>query len=102
VKASAAAAVLLRGHIGWVVAGSLAAGLVAAALLVEAPFIPPTDAGVTGVVLCGLALGWAMLAVLSVRFTDRITRSGAGPNPRSPRRLGGTRESGWQSDPSRE
>jgi len=71
VKASAAAAVLLRGHIGWVVAGSLAAGLVAAALLVAAPFIPPTEAGVTGAVLCGLALGWAMLAVLSVRFTDQ-------------------------------
>ena len=70
-KASAAAAVLLRGHIGWVVAGSLAAGLVAAALLVAAPFIPPTEAGVTGAVLCGLALGWAMLAVLSVRFSDQ-------------------------------
>jgi len=60
-----------RGHIGWVVAGSLAAGLVAAALLVAAPFIPPTEAGVTGAVLCGLGLGWAMLAVLSVRFTDQ-------------------------------
>ena len=58
-KASAAAAVLLRGHIGLVVAGSLAARLVAAALLVAAPFIPPTEAGVTGAVLCGLALGWA-------------------------------------------
>ena len=60
-----------RGHIGWIVAGSLAAGLVAAVLLVAAPFIPPTEAGVTGAVLCGLALGWAMLAVLSLRFTDQ-------------------------------
>ena len=61
----------VRGHIGWIVAGSLAAGLVAAVLLVLAPFIPPTEAGVTGAVLCGWALGWAMLAVLSVRFTDQ-------------------------------
>ena len=36
-----------RGHIGWVVTGSLAAGLVAAGLLVAAPFIAPTEAGVT-------------------------------------------------------
>jgi pimeloyl-ACP methyl ester carboxylesterase len=60
-----------RGHIGWVVAGSLAAGLVAAAFLVAAPLTPPTEAGVTGAVLCGWALGWAMLAVLSARFTDQ-------------------------------
>ena len=59
------------GHIGWIVAGSLAAGPVAAVLLVAAPFIPPTEAGVTGAVLCGLALGWAMLAVLSLRFADQ-------------------------------
>ena len=61
----------VRGHIGWIVAGSLVAGLVAAVLLFAAPFIPPTEAGVTGAVLCGLALGWAMLAVLSLRFTDQ-------------------------------
>jgi hypothetical protein len=29
-----------RGHIGWIVADSLATGLVAAVLLVAAPFIP--------------------------------------------------------------
>ena len=76
-KASAAAAVLLRGHIAWVVAGSLAAGLVAAALLVAAPFIPPTEAGVSGAVLCGLALGWAMLSGRSEAGTgppDRVER----------------------------
>src|SRR5918995_1075658 len=53
----------MSGHIGWIVAGSLATGLIAALLLVAAPFIPPTEAGVTGAVLCGLALGCAMLAV---------------------------------------
>jgi pimeloyl-ACP methyl ester carboxylesterase len=67
------------GHIGWIVAGSLAAGPVAAVLLVAAPFIPPTEAGVTGAVLCGLALGWAMLAVLSLRFTDQPQLWAAAP-----------------------
>ena len=60
-----------RGHIGWIVAGSLATGLFAAGLLVAAPFIPPTEAGVTGAVLCGWALGWAMLTLLSSRLTDQ-------------------------------
>jgi pimeloyl-ACP methyl ester carboxylesterase len=61
----------VRGRIGWIVAGSLAAGLVAAGLLVVAPFIPPTEVGVIGAVLCGWALGWALLMVLSARFTDQ-------------------------------
>jgi pimeloyl-ACP methyl ester carboxylesterase len=68
-----------RGHIGWVVAGSLATGLVAAVLLVAAPFIPAEERAVTGAVLCGFALGWAMLAVLSVRFTDQPQRWAAAP-----------------------
>lgn len=68
---SADPAAASTGHLGWIVAGSFAGGLLAAALLVAAPFIPPTEAGVTGAVLCGLALGWAMLALLSARFTDR-------------------------------
>jgi pimeloyl-ACP methyl ester carboxylesterase len=63
-----------RGHIGWVVAGSLATGLVAAVVLVAAPFIAAEEPAVTGAVLCGFALGWAMLAVLSVRFTDQPQR----------------------------
>jgi peptidoglycan/LPS O-acetylase OafA/YrhL len=68
-----------RGHIGWIVAGSLATGLVAALLLVAAPFIPAEEGGVTGAVLCGFALGWAMLAALSVRFTDQPQRWAAAP-----------------------
>ena len=60
-----------RGHIGWIVAGSLVAGVLAALLLAAAPFIPATESGVTGGILMGLALGWAMLGVLSVRFTDQ-------------------------------
>jgi pimeloyl-ACP methyl ester carboxylesterase len=65
--------------IGPVVAGSLATGLAAALLLVAAPFIPAEESAVTGAVLCGFALGWAMLAVLSVRFTDQPQRWAAAP-----------------------
>ena len=68
-----------RGRIGGIVAGSLATGLVAALLLVAAPFIPAEENTVTGAVLCGFALGWAMLAVLSVRFTDQPQRWAAAP-----------------------
>jgi pimeloyl-ACP methyl ester carboxylesterase len=68
-----------RGHIGWIVAGSLATGLVAAVLLAAAPFIPAEESAVAGAVLCGFALGWAMLAVLSVRFTDQPQRWAAAP-----------------------
>jgi pimeloyl-ACP methyl ester carboxylesterase len=68
-----------RGHIGWIVAGSLATGLVAAVLLAVAPFIAAEERAVTGAVLCGFALGWAMLAVLSVRFTDQPQRWAAAP-----------------------
>jgi hypothetical protein len=68
-----------RGRIGWIVAGSLATGLVAALLLAAAPFIPAEERAVTGAVLCGFALGWAMLAVLSVRFTDQPQRWAAAP-----------------------
>jgi pimeloyl-ACP methyl ester carboxylesterase len=66
-------------RIGWVVAGSLAGGLLAAVLLVAAPFVPPTEAGVTGALLCGWALGWAVLVVLSARLTDQPQRWAAAP-----------------------
>ena len=68
-----------RGHIGRIVAGSLASGLVAALLLVAVPFVPAEESAVTGAVLCGFALGWAMLAVRSVRFTDQPQRWAAAP-----------------------
>ncbi|GAA1874948.1 hypothetical protein GCM10009715_22190 [Paeniglutamicibacter psychrophenolicus] len=60
-----------KGHIGWIIAGSLAAGVLAALLLATAGFIPATESGMTGAVLTGLALGWSLLAVLSVKFTDQ-------------------------------
>jgi pimeloyl-ACP methyl ester carboxylesterase len=38
-------------------------------LLPFAPFVPPTESGVTGAVLCGLAAGWLLLGLLSSRAT---------------------------------
>jgi hypothetical protein len=67
------------GHIGWIVAGSLVTGLVVGLLLVAAPFIPAEESELTGALLCGFALGWAMLAVLSVRFSDQPQRWAAAP-----------------------
>ena len=63
-----------RGHIGRIVAGSLAVGLVAALVLAAAPFISPEEEAVTGAVLCGFAIGWATLTLLSARFTDQPQR----------------------------
>jgi pimeloyl-ACP methyl ester carboxylesterase len=68
-----------KGHLGWVVAGSLVTGVLAALLLAAAPFIPATASGVTGAILVGLALGWAMVAVLSVRFTDQPQKWAVAP-----------------------
>jgi pimeloyl-ACP methyl ester carboxylesterase len=67
------------GHIGLIVAGSLATGLITALLLAAAPFISPEENDVTGAVLCGFALGWAMLAILSTRYTDQPQRWAAAP-----------------------
>ncbi|MDQ0733164.1 alpha/beta fold hydrolase [Arthrobacter sp. B1I2] len=63
-----------RWRIGRVVALSLAVGILAAVLLAAAPFVRARESEITGAVLCGFALGWAMLAILSVRFTDQPQR----------------------------
>ncbi len=62
-----------------VVAGSLAAGFVAAVALVATPMVPATESALTGAVLCGFALGWAALAGLSTRFTSQPQRWAAAP-----------------------
>jgi pimeloyl-ACP methyl ester carboxylesterase len=62
------------GPVGRVTAGSMATGLVAALLLAVAPFVPDEVDAVTGSVLCGFALGWVMLAVLSKRVIDQPQR----------------------------
>ena len=54
-------------------------GLVTALLLVAAPVIPVTEAAITGAVLCGFALAWATLFLLSQRFTDQPQRWAAIP-----------------------
>jgi hypothetical protein len=53
-----------------IVAGSLATGLVTALVPVAAAFVEAKEDVLAGMVLLAFALGWAMLAVLSVRFTD--------------------------------
>lgn len=68
-----------RGHIGLIVAGSFAGGIVIALALVAAPFVEADENALTGVVLLGFALGWALLAVLSVRFSDQPQRWAAAP-----------------------
>jgi pimeloyl-ACP methyl ester carboxylesterase/FtsH-binding integral membrane protein len=68
-----------KSRIGLIVALSMAAGLIAAVILVAMPFIPATENVLTGVVLLGFALGWALLAVLSTRFSDQPQRWAAAP-----------------------
>ncbi len=68
-----------RGRLGSIVAASLTVGLLTALALVAAPFIPVRMNVLTGVVLLGFAFGWALLAVLSVRFSDSPQRWAAAP-----------------------
>jgi len=68
-----------KSKIGLIVALSMAAGLIAAVVLVAMPFIPAKENVLTGMVLLGFALGWALLAVLSVRFSDQPQRWAAAP-----------------------
>ncbi len=55
-------------------AASFFAGWLAALLLAVAPFVPAEVPRVTGALLCGYAVGWAILAALSVRLTDQPQR----------------------------
>jgi pimeloyl-ACP methyl ester carboxylesterase len=64
---------------GMIMAGSLLAGLVAALALVAGPFAGGREPVITGAILLGFAVGWALLAVLSVRLTDRPQRWAAVP-----------------------
>src|SRR5215211_5753662 len=66
-------------RIGLVVVISMAAGLIVAAVLVAIPVIPARENVLIGVVLLGFALGWALLAVLSVQFSDQPQRWAAAP-----------------------
>jgi hypothetical protein len=57
--------------VGLLVAGSLATGRLAALVLVADPVVPAQESGVTGAVLGGFVIGWAMSALLSARFSAR-------------------------------
>lgn len=63
-----------RGHIGLIVLGSLAVGLIAALLLTLAVFAGAREHVITGAALFGFALGWLVLAVLSARWTGQPQR----------------------------
>jgi pimeloyl-ACP methyl ester carboxylesterase len=68
-----------RSRVGGVVAGSLAAGFAAAVIL---PFLPVGTVDVdfsTAMVMFGFALGWALLAFVSIRFTDQPQRWAVAP-----------------------
>jgi len=68
-----------RSHVGGVVAGSLAAGLAAAVILAFLPVGTVDVDFATAMVLIGFALGWALMAVLSTRFTDQPQRWAVAP-----------------------
>src|SRR3954453_24034906 len=61
-------------RLGPIVALSIAAGLTLAGVLVAAPLLPAPENVLPGIVLLAFALGWALLAVLSVRFSDQPQR----------------------------
>src|SRR4051794_12492200 len=62
-----------------VVAGSLLAGLAAAAALVAGPLAGGAEAAITGGLLLGFAAGWALLAGPAGRLPDRRQHGAAVP-----------------------
>jgi pimeloyl-ACP methyl ester carboxylesterase len=63
-----------KGHAGLIVAGSLIAGFVVALVLVIGPFGGAQEHVIMGTALLGWASGWALLAVLSTRWSDQPQR----------------------------
>ena len=62
------------GHVGLIVTASVLTGLLVAMILALVVFAGATEPVITGVVLIGFSLGWAMLAWLSRRRTDQPQR----------------------------
>jgi pimeloyl-ACP methyl ester carboxylesterase len=60
-----------KGRVGLIVAGSMITGLVVALVLVIGPFGGAEEHVIMGTALLGWAFGWALLAVLSMRFSDQ-------------------------------
>ena len=63
-----------KGRVGLIVAGSMFSGLVVALVLVVGPFGGAQEHVIMGTALLGWALGWALLAVLSMRWSDQPQR----------------------------
>jgi pimeloyl-ACP methyl ester carboxylesterase len=63
-----------KGHVGLIIAGSLIAGFVVALVLVIGPFGGAQEHVIMGTALLGWASGWALLAVLSTRWSDQPQR----------------------------
>lgn len=61
------------------VAGSLFIGLASAVALVAGPFAGSSEGTTTGAILVGFAIGWALLATLSIRRGDGSHRWAAVP-----------------------
>ena len=64
--------------LGWIVALSLATGFVAAVLFAALPFVPVKESAHHGRSLVRIRVGWAMLWLLSLRFTDQPQRWAVG------------------------
>src|SRR5437867_2066889 len=60
--------------LGLMVAGSMLSGLVVALALVIGPFGGAQEHVIMGMALLGWALGWALLALLSMRWSDQAQR----------------------------
>ena len=63
-----------KGRVGLMVAGSMFSGLVVSLALVLGPFEGAQEHVIMGTALLGWALGWALLAVLSIRWSDQPQR----------------------------
>ena len=63
-----------KGRISLIVAGSLILGLVTSVVLVIGPFGGAQEHVIMGTAQLGWALGWALLAVLSTRWSDQPQR----------------------------
>lgn len=67
------------GPVARIIAGSLAAGVAAALVLTLVVFAGGTESVITGSVLIAFGLGWALIAALTVRHTNRPQRWAAVP-----------------------
>ena len=63
-----------KGRVGLIATGSMFSGLVVALGLVVGPFGGAQEHVIMGTALLGWALGWALLAVLSIRWSDQPQR----------------------------